>query len=108
MDTEDVQIMREAEAVLVRNYVDTSRLNIEVINRSIYIDGFFFIHDYYHRRPVTKEGKTLEDSGTTQSNAKRILLVIEQQLRTIRDVGSIQLRFKNWQKTNAGWVEVAA
>ncbi|MDZ4816646.1 MAG: hypothetical protein SGI71_10305 [Verrucomicrobiota bacterium] len=106
MDNSDVLILREVEATFVRNYVDTSRISVDVINRSVYIDGFFHVFDYQHRHTTTKEGEEVQDSGTAQGNAKRLLLLIEQQIRGIREVGSIQFKFTNWKRTGSGWTEI--
>ncbi len=106
MDIDDVHIQKEVEAIMVRSHVDTAKINIDVVNRSVYVDGFFHVFDYTHRQQSDKEGHELQDTGTSQGNAKKLLLFIEQQIRGISQVGSLQMKFQNWRKTSSGWTEL--
>lgn len=108
MDIDDVQIQKEVEAIFVRSHVDTSKLNFDVVNRSVYVDGFFHVFDYAHRHQSDKEGHELQDTGTSQSNAKKLLLFIEQQIRGISQVGGLTMKFQNWRKTSSGWTELGS
>lgn len=106
MDAEDVRIMREVEAIFVRNYVDTARLSIDVINRSVYIDGYLHVHDYQfqHRQQATEENEAME-LAKSQNSTKKLLMLIEQQIRGTREVGSLHMKFTNWRKGPTGWQE---
>ncbi|MDX2226786.1 MAG: hypothetical protein SFY92_06835 [Verrucomicrobiae bacterium] len=107
MDTEDMDIKRAVDAIMIRSYIDTTRLEIDVINHSVYIDGFFHVFDYTHRHQSDHEGHEILDSGTTQGNAQKLLLSIEQQIRGISGVAGLTFKFTNWKRTAAGWMEVS-
>lgn len=46
MNPEDFKKQQKVQAVLVRNYVDTSKVDVEVIGDSVYIAGELHIFEY--------------------------------------------------------------
>ena len=61
MTLEDLRIQRVIQGILVRNYVDTQKLEIQVIGQSVYIEGDFAVFDYHPSQK--KEDRVERDLG---------------------------------------------
>ena len=97
MTLEDLRIQRLVQGILVRNYVDTQRLDIQVIGHSVYIEGEFAIFDYH---PSQKKDDRIErDLGV-----KRVIQHVEQQIRGMGEVSHIEMKFRNWERRGTQWV----
>src|SRR6266852_2947695 len=97
MTLEELRLLRLVQGVLVRNYVDTQKLDINVIGSSVYIEGEFVLYDYH---PAHKKDDKIErDLGI-----KRTLLHIEQQIRGMGEVNFVQMKFRNWERRGMQWV----
>ncbi len=99
---EDFRLQRMIEAILVRNYVDTSKVDVEVISGNVYLDGVF---EVVEARDFSKEHLTTELVERHYA-ARRVLLSIEQQIRAMGQVNGLSFSFKNWSKGGGGWVPV--
>ncbi len=53
MTLEELRVLRVVQGILVRNYVDTQKLDVEVIGSSVYIEGDFVMFDYQPGRKRT-------------------------------------------------------
>jgi hypothetical protein len=97
MTLEELKLQRLVQGVLVRNYVDTHKLDVTVIGSSVYIEGEFYVFDYHpaHR----KDDRIERDLGL-----KRTLLHIEQQIRSLGEVTYLQMKLSNWERRGMEWV----
>lgn len=97
MTLEELRLLRVVQGVLVRNYVDTQKLDVQVIGSSVYIEGEFHVFDY---QPNKKKDDRLEaDLGL-----KRTLLHIEQQIRSLGEVTYLEMKLRNWERRGMQWI----
>ena len=96
MTLEELRLLRVVQGILVRNYVDTQKLDVQVIGSSVYVEGEFVIFDYQPSRK--KEDKIEQDLGV-----KRTLLHIEQQIRGLGEVTYLEMKLKNWERRGMQW-----
>jgi hypothetical protein len=96
MTLEELRVLRLVQGTLVRNYVDTQKLDIEVIGTSVYIEGEFVLFEY---RPGGKKGDRIEQ----ELSAKRTLLHIEQQIRGMSEVTHVEMKLRNWERLGGQW-----
>jgi len=97
MTLEELRLLRLVQGVLVRNYVDTQRLDVQVIGTSVYVEGEFRVFDYH---PSMKKNDPVErDLGV-----QRTILHIEQQIRGIPEVSHLQMKLRNWERIGLQWV----
>ena len=97
MNLEDLRLQRLVQGVFVRNYVDTQRINVQVIGHSVYVDGEFRIFEYH---PSQKK----EDAVERDLGVKRTILHIEQQIRGMGEVTYLEMKFRNWERRGTQWV----
>ena len=98
MTLEELRLLRVVQGVLVRNYVDTQKLDVQVIGSSVYIEGALHIFDYHPGKKNSDE-QVEKDLGM-----KRTLLHIEQQIRCLSEVTHLQMKLKNWERRGMQWV----
>jgi hypothetical protein len=97
MTLEELRLTRLVQGILVRNYVDTQRLELSVIGSSVYIDGEFKVFEYH---PLMKKADPVErDLGI-----KRALLHVEQQIRSLVEVSHLEMKLRNWDRVGMQWV----
>ena len=97
MTLEELRLLRVVQGILVRNYVDTQKLDVQVIGSSVYIEGTFVVFDY---QPSRKR----EDRIEQDLSLKRTLLHIEQQIRGMGEVTYLEMKLKNWERRGMQWV----
>jgi signal transduction histidine kinase len=97
MTLEELRLMRLVQGILVRNYVDTQKLDVEVIGSSVYIEGEFRVFEYH---PSQKRDDRIE----RDLSLKRTLLHIEQQIRSLGEVSHLEMKFTNWERHGLEWV----
>jgi hypothetical protein len=97
MTLEELRVLRVVQGILVRNYVDTQKLDVQVIGSSVYIEGSFVVFDYQPSRK--KEDRIEQDLGL-----KRTLLHIEQQIRGLGEVTYLEMKLRNWERRGMQWV----
>lgn len=97
MTLEELRILRIIQGVLVRNYINTQKLDVQVIGSSVYLEGELEVFDYHpgQRRPDPVE-RDLETART--------LLHLEKEIRMIGEVSHIEIRLRNWQRVANRWV----
>jgi hypothetical protein len=96
MNLEELKLLRLVQGILVRNYVDTQRLDLQVIGHSVYIQGAFKVFEYH---PSQRKDDPLErDLGV-----RRTLLHIEQQIRSLSEVHYLEIKFDNWEHHGTQW-----
>lgn len=98
MTLEELRILRVVQGCLVRNYVDTQKLDVQVIGSSVYIEGEFVMFEY---RPT---GGKKEDRIEQEMSARRTLLHIEQQIRGMGEVTHLEMKLKNWERHGMQWI----
>ena len=98
MTLEELRLLRVVQGVLVRNYVDTQKLDVQVIGSSVYIEGELHVFDYHPGKKNSDE-KAEKDLGM-----QRTLLHIEQQIRCLGEVSHLQMKLKNWERRGMQWV----
>ena len=98
MNLEELKLLRLVQGILVRNYVDTQRLDLQVIGHSVYIQGAFKVFDYHPSQ--RKEDPLERDLGV-----KRTLLHIEQQIRSLGEVHYLEIKFDNWERHGMQWTQ---
>src|SRR2546422_618477 len=96
MTLEELRLLRLVQGILVRNYVDTQRLDVEVIGSSVYIAGEFRMFEYHSSQK--KDDKVERDLGV-----KRTLLHIEQQIRGLGEVSHLEMKLTNWEHVGLQW-----
>src|ERR1043166_6465135 len=87
MNLEELRLLRLVQGILVRNYVDTQRLEVEVIGTSVYVAGEFRVFEYHPSQK--KEDKVERDLGI-----RRTLLHIEQQIRGLAEVSYLEMKLQ--------------
>jgi hypothetical protein len=97
MTLEELRILRVVQGILVRNYVDTQKLDVQVIGSSVYVEGVFVIFDYHSSRKK-------EDRVEQELSARRSLLYIEQQIRGMGEVTHLEMKLSNWERRGQQWV----
>jgi len=97
MTLEELRILRVVQGILVRNYVDTQKLGVEVIGSSVYIEGDFVVFDYH---PGHKKDNRIEQ----EMGIQRTLLYIEQQIRGIGEVTHLEIKLRNYERHGMQWV----
>jgi hypothetical protein len=97
MTLEELRVQRLIQGILVRSYVDTSRLDVTVIGSSVYVEGELKMFEYYPGRKKT-------DPTERDLDVKRNLLHIEQQIRSIAEVTSVDFKLSNWQRVGIAWI----
>ena len=100
MTLEELRLLRVVQGILVRNYVDTQKLDVQVVGHSVYVEGEFVIFDY---QPSRKKDQFDQDL-----NIKRALLHIEQQIRGMGEVDHLEFKLKNWERRGLQWVNRGA
>ena len=96
MTTEELRVLRLVQGILVRNYVDTQRLDIDVIGTTVYIKGEFKVFDYH-------PGRKKDDPSESNLGVKRTLLHIEQQIRGVMEVSHLDMKLDNWDHVGMQW-----
>lgn len=96
MTLEELRVMRLVQGILVRNYVDTQKLDVQVIGTSIYIEGDFKVFDY-----IAAQRK--QDPTERDLSLKRILMHVEQQIRGLAEVSHLEFKLKNWERIGTQW-----
>ena len=97
MTLEELRLTRLIQGILVRNYADTQKLEVQVIGTSVYIEGEFKVFDY---RPTQSKQDPIEhDLGV-----KRVLSHIEQQIRGLAEVSYLEMKLKNWERVGMQWI----
>jgi hypothetical protein len=99
MNPEDYRKLKKVEAILVSNYVDTSKLDIDVVGESAYIAGELHIYEY------GPEGQKLKDPTELRQAVKKTCLIIEQEIRRTGELYHIEWKLKNWEKYGQQWVQ---
>ena len=101
MTLEELRLHRTIQGILVRNYVDTQKLDIEVIGSSVYIEGELEVFEYH---ASMRHKDRLERDLETARNLHHI----EKAIRSIPEVGHIEWKLTNWQRVGHQWVHHAA
>jgi hypothetical protein len=97
MTLEELKLHRLVQGILVRNYVDTQRLEIQVIGSSVYLEGEFRVYDYHPSQK--KVDRVDRDLGV-----RRTLLHIEQAIRGLAEVNHMEMKLSNWERRGMQWV----
>ncbi len=97
MNLEELRLQRLIQGILVRNYVDTQKLDLQVIGHSVYIDGEFKVFDYH-------PGQKKDDPIERDLGMRRTLLHIEQQIRGLGEVTYLEMKLANWERRGMQWV----
>jgi hypothetical protein len=96
MTLEELRLLRLVQGIFVRNYVDTQRLDIQVVGHSVYVQGEFRVFEYH---PSQKKPDPVErDLGV-----RRTLMHIEQQIRGLAEVNYLEMKFTNWERHGMQW-----
>ena len=98
MTSEEVRLQHLIQGILVRNYVDTQKLEVQVIGHSVYIEGEFKVFEYH----LSSSKDT--NKAELNFNIRRVILHIEQQIRGMGEVSYVEMKFNNWQKQGTQWV----
>jgi hypothetical protein len=99
MTTEEVRLQHNIQGILVRNYVDTQKLELQVIGHSVYIEGEFKVFEY-HLSSKKEEGAQAEHDYSI----RRVIMHIEQQIRGMAEVSFLEMKLSNWQRQGNQWI----
>jgi hypothetical protein len=97
MTLEELKLLRLIQGTLVRNYVDTQKLDIQVIGTSVYIEGEFRVFEYH-------PGQRKSDPVERDLSTKRTLLHVEQQIRSLGEITHLELKLSNWERHGMMWM----
>lgn len=98
MTVEELRLLRLVQGILVRNYVDTQKLDVEVVGRSVYVEGEFRLFEYH---PSQRK----EDRKARETETKRVLFLIEQEVRRYPEIDYLEFKLKNWERVGLGqWI----
>lgn len=97
MTLEELRLTRLIQGILVRNYVDTQKMEVQVIGSSVYIEGEFKVFEYH---PSMKKADAVErDLGV-----KRTILHVEQQIRGLSEITHLEIKLRNWERVGMQWM----
>jgi hypothetical protein len=96
MTPEDQSALRVVHGILVRHYVDTHKLDVDVIHNTVHIDGEFLLVDgaYSSRK---------DDPAERDSAARRVLLELEREIRRMTSTNGIHFHLTNWERVGQQW-----
>ena len=97
MTLDELRLHRTIQGILVRNYVNTQKLDLEVIGSSVYIEGELTVFEYH-------SSMRKKDPVERDLEAARVLLHIEKQVRSVPEVSHVEFKFSNWQRHGLQWV----
>ena len=97
MNLEELRLQRLIQGVFVRNYIDTQRIDVQVIGHSVYIDGEFRVFEYH-------ASQKKDDAVERDLGVKRSIMHIEQQIRSMGEVVHLEMKFRNWERRGIQWV----
>jgi hypothetical protein len=97
MRPEDFSIFRTVQSILVRNYVDTQKLEVDVINGVVYVQGELVLFN-------TASGRKMDDLVERDAIIKRTLMQTEREIRRLTSASAICFKFTNWEQVGARWV----
>lgn len=98
MTLEELRLTRLIQGILVRNYVDTQKMEVQVIGSSVYIEGEFKVFEYH------LSSKKDAAKAELNFNIRRVIQHVEQQIRGMGEVSYIEMKFTNWQRQGTQWV----
>ncbi|MCS7049042.1 MAG: hypothetical protein NZ483_07095 [Verrucomicrobiae bacterium] len=96
MTLDELRLHRMVQGILVRNYVNTQKLEVEVIGNSVYIEGELEIFEYHSSQ--RKKDQVERDLETA-----RALWHIEKQIRMLPEVQHLEFKLRNWEKRGMQW-----
>ena len=97
MNLDELRLQRSVQGLLVRNYVDTQKLDVQVIGHSAYIEGEFKVFEYHPSQKLND--KTERDLGV-----KKVIQHVEQQIRCMGEITHIEMKFHNWERVGTQWI----
>ena len=94
MNTDEAAKAKKIHAILVRNYVSTDKLEIDVHQGAVDITGELQVKDF---------GTRIKDPTEINAGVKRACLGIESEIRRTAGVQEIYWRLRNWEKMGNRW-----
>ncbi len=99
MTLEELRLLRIIQGILVRNYVNTQKLDLQVIGSSVYMEGDFEVFEY--RVSTRKKDPVERDLETV-----RTLLHVEKQIRSLAEITHLEFKLRNWSRTGVQWTRL--
>jgi len=96
MTLEELRLLRIIQGILVRNYVNTQKLDLQVIGSSLYMEGEFEVFEY--RISARKKDPVERDLETIHT-----LLHVEKQIRSLAEISHTEFKLRNWHRSGAQW-----
>ncbi|NQU10748.1 hypothetical protein HQ590_08160 [bacterium] len=96
MTLEELRLLRVIQGILVRNYVNTQKMDVQVIGSSVYLEGDFEIFEY-------RMSSRRKDPVERDLEGIRALLHIEKQIRSLAEITHLEFKFNNWQRSGVAW-----
>ncbi len=97
MNGSEWHLARQVQAILVRHYVDTQRLDIDVLNSSVYIQGELRV---FESHPSRKYSDRLEQTNSI----RQTLAQVEREIRRLSDVSWLDIKLSNWARQGLNWL----
>ena len=101
MTLEELRVQRMVQGIFVRNYINTQKLDLQVIGASVYVEGELEVFEYHYSR-------LKKDPVERALETARTLWHIEKQVRAIPEVSHIEFKLRNWEKRGMQWAPRAA
>jgi hypothetical protein len=96
MTLEELRILRIIQGILVRNYINTQKLDVQVIGSSVYLEGEWEVFDYH-------PGQKRPDPAERDLETARTLLHAEKEIRSMGEIAHIEFKLRNWQRVASRW-----
>ena len=97
MNLEELRLQRLIQGIFVRNYVDTQKIDIQVIGHSVYAEGDFHVFEYHSSQKKT-------DQVERDLGVRRTIMHVEQQIRGMGEVTHLEMKFRNWERRGTQWI----
>ena len=95
MSVEDYRINAFVRSVLVRRWIDTSRVDFGTSNGVVYLKGMF---RQIYRRKSSEEAEGVDDLLT-------VIHRLEKDIRSIQGVKDVVFRLSNFEKKGGRWTK---
>lgn len=96
MTLDELRVHRMIQSILVRNYFNTQKLDLQVIGNSVYLEGELEIFEYH-------PGQRKKDQVERDLETARALWHIEKQIRALPEINHIEFKLRNWEKRGLQW-----
>jgi len=96
MTVEDLDANRHVRTVLVRNWVNTQRLDYSATHGTLYVRGRMMLL----REPPPEPGQQRDSAGVTA----KFLMHLEKEILKAPGIRAVRWQLDGWQRTTSAWI----